>query len=76
MNKHLIIILILVFIGLPCFGSNGFFTKEKIAYCKDWFLNGGIKEEFKKEILDLKTELPSLIQQVWEKMKAFPEREN
>jgi len=51
MNKCLVIILIFAFIALPCFAS---FTKEKMISLKNGFLSGGIKEEFKKEVLDLK----------------------
>lgn len=73
MNKHLVIILIFAFIALPCFAG---FTEEKMIFLKDWFLNGGIKEEFKKEVLALKTEFPLLIQEVWGKIKGFSEKEN
>ncbi len=73
MNKCLVIILIFAFIALPCFAS---FTKEKMISLKEWFLSGGIKEEFKKEVLDLKTEFPLLIQEAWEGIKGFSEKEN
>ncbi|MDD5696808.1 MAG: hypothetical protein PHO90_02435 [Candidatus Pacebacteria bacterium] len=77
MNKLFVIVLVLVFFGLTCFAGNGFdwsfldSLKERMLYLKDWFLSGAIKEEFKRELLGLKEEIPLLFQQVWAKIKDF-----
>jgi len=77
MNKLFVMVLVFALVGLTCSASNGFdwsfldALKDRIIYLKDWFLSDALKEEFKKEALALKQEIPLLLQQVWQKIKDF-----
>jgi len=63
-NKLFVIIFVFLFVSLSCYASNEYVDSfiEKIMYLKDWFLKvDNVKEEFEREIEELKGELPGLI---------------
>jgi hypothetical protein len=64
MNKLFVIIVLFLFIGFLCHASNGTIDSfvNKIIYLKDWVLDlNNIKQEFNKELGELKIEIPQLI---------------
>ncbi|MDD3292854.1 MAG: hypothetical protein PHI45_00795 [Candidatus Pacebacteria bacterium] len=63
MNKLFIVIILMLFVGFSCYASDGFIDSfiNKIMYLKDWFMNGEFKQEFNKELEEIKAEIPGLI---------------
>ncbi len=63
MKKLFIVIVLMLFVGFYCYASDGFIDSfvDKIIYLKDWFINGDFKQEFNRELDEVKVEIPGLI---------------